>query len=82
MAGRGPDVSNPPAGALVVPATGGDLWARVTDTPEVDAALVDRISLLDAMNAASCARSARSGPSAGCAQPLPTLGSSRRSCFL
>lgn len=41
----GPNYATPPAGSLVAPVTGGDLWARVTDTPEVDAALVDRIAL-------------------------------------
>jgi hypothetical protein len=38
-------VANPPAYSLHIPATGGDLWARVLDTPEVDAALIDHIEL-------------------------------------
>jgi hypothetical protein len=38
-------VASPPTYALTVPAFGGDLWARITDTPEVDAALVDHIEL-------------------------------------
>jgi hypothetical protein len=42
----GPEYPTPPDGALVASPAGGDLWARVTDTPEVDAALVDRITLL------------------------------------
>lgn len=33
------------AGALVAPATGGDVWARVTDAPEVDAARVGHVRL-------------------------------------
>jgi uncharacterized Zn-binding protein involved in type VI secretion len=33
------------AGALAVPDGGGDLWLRVTDTPEVDAARVQRITV-------------------------------------
>lgn len=39
----GPDAD--PAGALVVPTGGADLWARVVDTPEVDAALVGRVTV-------------------------------------
>lgn len=42
----GSAVVGPPAGALVVPVVGADLWARVTDTPEEDAVLVDRITLV------------------------------------
>jgi hypothetical protein len=42
----GHEFPSPPVGALVTSVAGGDLWARVTDNPEVDAALVDRISLL------------------------------------
>lgn len=38
----GPDASG--VGALVVPATA-NLWARVTDTPEVDAEKLDRITI-------------------------------------
>lgn len=38
-------VTSPPPYSLNVPAVGGDLWARVTDIPEVDAALVDHIEL-------------------------------------
>lgn len=41
----GPAVTPVPDGALVVPEPGGDLWARVVDVPETDAALVERISL-------------------------------------
>lgn len=37
----GPDAD--PVGALVVPANGADLWARITDSPEVDAARIERI---------------------------------------
>jgi hypothetical protein len=40
----GPDAD--PAGAdVVVPAGGADLWIRVSDSPEIDAALVERISV-------------------------------------
>lgn len=39
----GPDAD--PAGALVVPATGADLWIRVVDSPEVDATRVQRIAV-------------------------------------
>lgn len=39
----GPDAD--PAGALVVPATGADLWIRVVDSPEVDATRVQRITV-------------------------------------
>lgn len=42
----GPEYPTPPAGSLVTSAAGGDLWARVVDNPELDAALVDRITLL------------------------------------
>jgi len=38
----GPDAS--PSGALVV-ATTADLWVRVTDSPEVDTAFVERITV-------------------------------------
>ena len=38
----GPDAS--PSGALVVAATA-DLWIRVTDSPEVDTAFVERITV-------------------------------------
>jgi hypothetical protein len=38
-------VANPPTYSLNIPATGGDLWARVIDTPETDAALIDHIEL-------------------------------------
>jgi hypothetical protein len=37
--------TSPPPYKLTVPAIGGDLWGRVTDNPEVDAALVDHIEL-------------------------------------
>jgi hypothetical protein len=37
----GPDAGN--ADAMVVPSPGADLWIRVVDSPEVDAALVERI---------------------------------------
>jgi hypothetical protein len=37
--------TSPPSYSLTVPAIGGDLWARVVDNPEVDAALVDHIEL-------------------------------------
>jgi hypothetical protein len=37
--------TSPPAYQLTVPSVGGDLWARVIDNPEVDAALVDHIEL-------------------------------------
>lgn len=39
----GPDAS--PTGALVVPAGGGDLYIRVTDNPEIEAARVERINV-------------------------------------
>lgn len=39
----GPDAS--PTDALVVPSGGADLWIRVTDVPEVDAARVERITV-------------------------------------
>lgn len=39
----GPDAN--PVGALAVPAGGGDLWIRVTDTPEVDATKVERVTV-------------------------------------
>lgn len=42
----GPEFPSPPVGSLQVPAVGANLWARVTDVPEIDAAMVDRISLL------------------------------------
>lgn len=38
----GPDAD--PEGALVVPEDGADLWARVIDDPEVDAAFIDSIA--------------------------------------
>lgn len=37
--------ASPPSYSLNVPATGGDLWARITDSPEIDAALADHIEL-------------------------------------
>lgn len=40
----GPDAAG--AGALVVPDTGADLWIRVTDSPEIDVALSERISII------------------------------------
>jgi hypothetical protein len=40
----GPDASDND-GALIVPAAGADLWLRVADTPEIDAELVERISV-------------------------------------
>jgi hypothetical protein len=33
-----------PAGAIVVPSAGADLYARVVDTPEDDPALIERIT--------------------------------------
>lgn len=39
----GPDAD--PSGALVLPEGGADVWARITDVPEVDAANVGRIDL-------------------------------------
>lgn len=39
----GPDADD--TGALAVPAGGADLWIRVVDSPEVDAELVERISV-------------------------------------
>jgi hypothetical protein len=39
----GPDAD--PADALPVPVRGGDLWVRVTDTPEIDVAMVERIAV-------------------------------------
>lgn len=33
------------SGAIVVPLAGADLWVRVTDQPEVDAAKITRISV-------------------------------------
>lgn len=39
----GPDAS--PTNAIVVPPEGGDVWIRVTDTPEVDAEKVERVSV-------------------------------------
>lgn len=35
-----------PAGAIVVPATGGDLWARVTDNPEVQTVKVENVDVI------------------------------------
>jgi hypothetical protein len=40
----GPDAAG--SGALVVPATGADLWIRVTDAPEIDAAKITRIAIV------------------------------------
>lgn len=34
-----------PTDAIVVPLNGADLWLRVTDTPEIQAVLVERISV-------------------------------------
>ena len=39
----GPDAD--PTGALAVPSTGGDLWVRVTDVPEVQAVQAARITI-------------------------------------
>lgn len=39
----GPDAD--PAGAVVVPASGADLWVRVVDNPEVDAARIERLTV-------------------------------------
>lgn len=39
----GPDAD--PASAIVVPPWGGDLWIRATDTPEVIAVKVDRVTV-------------------------------------
>lgn len=35
-----------PTGAVVVPANGGDLWARVTDNPEVQAVRVEAVDVI------------------------------------
>lgn len=40
----GPD-AEPVDGALTVPIDGADLYARVTDTPEIDTARVERITV-------------------------------------
>jgi hypothetical protein len=40
----GPE-ADPVEGALVVPVGGADLWIRVTDTPEVDAAKIERVAI-------------------------------------
>lgn len=37
----GPDAS--PTDALPVPAAGADMWIRITDSPEIDAARVERV---------------------------------------
>lgn len=34
-----------PTGAIMVPATGGDLWSRVTDNPEVQAMKVEAVEV-------------------------------------
>ena len=39
----GPDAGM--EGALPVPAAGGDLWVRVTDAPEIDAARIERLTI-------------------------------------
>jgi hypothetical protein len=39
----GPDADD--TDALVVPAGGADLWIKVTDTPEIDAEKIERISV-------------------------------------
>ncbi|MGZ4617194.1 MAG: hypothetical protein ACXV3F_00390 [Frankiaceae bacterium] len=39
----GPDAD--PTGALAVPVGGGDLWFRITDSPEVEAVKADRITV-------------------------------------
>lgn len=39
----GPDAD--PTGALVVPATGGDLWVKVTDYPEIWAMQAARVTI-------------------------------------
>lgn len=39
----GPDAAT--EGALTVPAEGADLWLRITDTPEIDAARIERITV-------------------------------------
>lgn len=39
----GPDAAG--SGALVVPADGADVWLRVTDNPEIDTALIERIAV-------------------------------------
>jgi dihydrofolate reductase len=41
----GPD-AQPDIGALTVPVGGGDLWIRVVDAPEVDAARIARINVI------------------------------------
>lgn len=42
----GSDFTNPPPTAVVVSEPGGDLWARIVDVPETDAALICRIVLV------------------------------------
>ncbi len=42
----GPHATDPPPAAIVVNEPGGDLWARVADNPEVDAAMLERIILI------------------------------------
>src|SRR3954465_7165799 len=38
----GPHATNPPPAAIVLTDPGGDLWARVVDQPETDAAMIER----------------------------------------
>lgn len=39
----GPDAAA--EGALTVPAPGADIWLRVVDTPEVDTAMIERVTI-------------------------------------
>lgn len=39
----GPDAAG--SGAIIVPLGGADLWVRVTDNPEIDAAKITRINV-------------------------------------
>lgn len=45
LIGPAATVASPPSYHLNIPATGGDLWARILDNPETDAALIDHIEL-------------------------------------
>ncbi len=42
----GPDAINPPPAAVLVTEPGGDVWCRVVDQPETDAAMIDRVTLI------------------------------------
>jgi hypothetical protein len=45
LIGPAATVTAPPDYSLTVPAVGGDLWARIVDSPETDVALIDHIEL-------------------------------------